>query len=138
LKEFEQGDPVVGAINYSIGSVLEFHDAQHRHWSVWGEGSFQARQDDFISDWAAYQGRDFEVFSYDAMEQNTFGRYFEKSADHAFEISGVTFHRWQGSGFRYELYREEVILPNLIKYYKRPAWLKSLGCPLETKYQVTF
>lgn len=138
LKEFEQGAPVVGAINYSIGSVLEFHDAHHRHWSVWGEGSFQARQDDFISDWAAYQGRDFEVFSYDAMEQNTFGRYFEKSADHAFEISGVTFHRWQGSGFRYELYREEVILPNLIKYYKRPAWLKSLGCPLETKYQVTF
>lgn len=138
LKEFDQAEPVVGAINYSIGAVLEFHDAKHRHWSVWGGGNFQARQDDFITDWSAYQGRDFEVFSYGPMEQDSFSRYFEKSADHEFEIKGVTFHRWQGSGFKYELYREEVILPNLTQYYKRPGWLKSFGCPLETNYRLTF
>lgn len=138
LNEFAQDDRVVGAVNYSIGAVLEFHDAKHRHWSVWGGGNFQARQDDFITDWTAYEGRDFEVFSYEPMEQNEFARYFETSADHAFEVNGVTFHRWEGKGFKYELYRTEVLLPNLSKYYKRPAWLKSLACPLEKNYGVQF
>jgi 4-amino-4-deoxy-L-arabinose transferase-like glycosyltransferase len=138
LKEFEQPNSIVGAINYSIGSVLEFQDKNNRHWAVWGGGSFQARQDDFITDWKSLQGSNFEVFSYDPMAQDEFGKYFEKSSDHSFDIHGVTFHRWEGINFNYERYREEVILPNLIKNYKRPQWLPSLACPLEKNYGVTF
>lgn len=138
MKEFDQDEAVVGAVNYSIATVLEFHDAEQRHWSVWGGGNFQARQDDFITDWTAYRGRDFQVFSYEPMAQHSFARYFTASSEHPFQVAGVTFYRWQGKGFNYELYRTEVLLPNLSKYYRRPAWLKSLACPLETRYQVAF
>lgn len=138
LKEFDQGATVVGAVNYSIATVLEFHDKRQRHWSVWGGGSFQARQDDFITDWTEYRGRDFQVFSYEPMVQHSFARYFAASSEHPFQVGGVTFYRWQGQGFNYELYRTEVLLPNLSRYYRRPAWLKSLACPLETRYQAAF
>lgn len=138
LKQFDQGDAVVAAVNYSIGAVLEFHDAERRPWSVWGGGSFQGRQDDFVTDWSAYRGRDFQVFSYEPMAQHDFARYFAASSEHPFQVAGVTFYRWQGKGFDYELYRTEVLLPNLLKNYRRPAWLKSLACPLETRYQVAF
>lgn len=138
LKQFDSSEDVVAAVNYSIGAVLEFHDTKNRHWAVWGGGSFQARQDDFITDWATYQGKNIQVFSYDPMEPSAFTRYFKQSSNEAFIVKGVTFHRWYGIDFNYELYRQEILLPNLAKNYKRPQWLKSFNCPLEKNYNVTF
>jgi 4-amino-4-deoxy-L-arabinose transferase-like glycosyltransferase len=120
--------------SYSMAAVLSLHAG--RTVPVFGTGSSYARQDDILTDWRAYQGRDLVILRREAAELARYRPYFRDVQVRHFEVRGATFHAVLGRGFDYAAYREGVLRPVRERWYRIPPRLPVGACYFFERYDL--
>jgi hypothetical protein len=117
---------------YSNAVTLGYNLRQYV--AVFGEASSHARHDDLVTDFRAWQGRNFLILRKSEPNPEDYRRYFRRSATDSFEIRGARFWRVRGEGFDYAAYREGVLAGVRRKYYAIPTWLPQRACYMCDRY----
>ena len=83
---------------YSAAATLAYN--ADRPFAVFGEGSFHARQDDFVTDWRAQDGRNVLILRKSAPQAGEYSTYFRRVDVRAFEVLGAHYSSLQVSWAR--------------------------------------
>ena len=118
--------------SYSSAATLAYN--AHRPFAVFGEGSVHARQDDFITDWRAQDGRNVLILRKSEPRQNDYTAYFQRVDFREFELYGARYWLVLGQGFNYPVYYERVLTRIRDRFYRIPAWLPQRGCEFCERY----
>jgi hypothetical protein len=118
------GMEAVALDGYSLASVfdLEFKRRLGRTSPtllVMGTGSRFGRVFDFTSPWKELNGKNVLMIARSEWSPYDWSRFFESTESKWVEENGVRFWLSKGIGFRYELYRDEVIRRSADEYYPR-------------------
>lgn len=117
---------------YTPASIFGFE--RREYMPVFGVGKFHARQDDMLVDFSLYQGKTVRVIVADKPRLEEFAPYFESVRVLSFEQDGVPFYAVEGTGFKYQAYREGVLGTIFKRYFNIPSWLPMTGCPFCVRY----
>lgn len=117
---------------YTPASIFGFE--RREYMPVFGVGKFHARQDDMLVDFSLYQGKTVRVIVTDKPKLEEFAPYFESVRVLSFEQNGVPFYAVEGTGFKYQAYREGVLGTIFKRYFNIPSWLPMTGCPFCERY----
>lgn len=123
---------LLAADGYTPAAIASYHYG--KNFLVFGEGSLHARQDDMITDFRQFAGRDILILKKSAPDMAQYSPYFTKTETRQFVLRGVTFYMVLGYGFNYGQYREKVLRPIKDKYYRIPAFLPHAPCYFCNKY----
>ena len=130
------GESHLAATGYSLASILSY--ARGTTVSVLGPGTHYARQDDFLTDFRAWQGDRVVVVSKRPFSPERYRPWFDRARTEELPFYGVTLHLLVGEGFRYPAYRRDVLEPVRARYYRLgdwlPSWVPIEGCPFCRKY----
>lgn len=118
--------------SYSAAATLAYNAA--RPFAVFGEGSFHARQDDFLTDWRAQDGRNVLILRKSETDAAAYAPFFRSVEVRAFTLHGVRFSVVLGQGFDYAVYHERVLKRVRERFYRIPAWLPQRGCEFCERY----
>jgi hypothetical protein len=108
--------------SYSKSALLGFF--AHTHVPIVGPGSYHGREDDIVTDLRQYDGRDIMIVTDHQKEIAQSQPWFERTEVREHELYGARFRVLLGQGFRYDVYREQVLRPVAERYYRMPAWLR--------------
>jgi len=122
----------LAADSYSGAALLAFH--ARRAVPVFGAGSSHARQDDIITDWRRYAGKDLAILRREAPVMADYAPYFRALQVQRIRLRGAEFHAVLGSGFDYIAYRDRVLTTVRDRYYRVPAWLPAGHCYFFERY----
>jgi len=117
---------------YSPAATLAYH--AQRPFTVFGEGSFHARQDDFFTDWRAQDGRNVLILRKSSPNAADYAPYFRHVDYRDFDLHGVRYYLVLGQGFDYAVYHDRVLRRIRERFYRIPAWLPQRGCELCERY----
>lgn len=120
--------------SYAMAAVLSYH--AKRTVPVFGPGSSHARQDDILTDWRGYDGRDLAILTRDAPELARYRPYFREVEARRFEVRGAPFYAVLGRGFGYAAYREGVLKPVRERWYRIPERLPVGACYFFDRYDL--
>lgn len=123
---------LLAADGYTPAAIISYHYG--KDFFVFGEGSHYARQDDIVTDFRQFNGRDILVLKKSVPDPAQYIPYFRRVEVEQFELHGVTFYFVLGYGFDYENYRKLVLKPIKDKYYDIPAYLPHAPCYFCEKY----
>jgi hypothetical protein len=101
---------------------------------VFGVGKFHARQDDMLVDFSLYQGKTIRVIVAEPPQLQAFQPYFESVRALSFMQDGVPFYAVEGTGFKFEAYRQGVLATIYQRFYNIPRALPMTGCPFCERY----
>ena len=132
LQQIASPGAVLMADSYTSASIYGFERRQYM--PVFGVGKFHARQDDMLVDFSLYQGKTIRIITPDKPALEEFQPYFEKVAVLSFMQDGVPFYAVEGTGFKYQAYREGVLGVAFRHFYNIPTWLPMTGCPFCERY----
>ena len=121
--------------SYSSSATLAYN--ADRPFAVFGGGSFHARQDDFLTDWRAQDGRNVLILQKGAKrapDLAEFAPYFARVESRTFDLHGARFDVVLGQGFNYAVYHDKVLKSVRDRYYRIPAWLPQRGCEFCERY----
>ncbi len=122
---------ILASNSYSAAVTLAY--AADRHVPVFGEGSRYARQDDAVTDYRAFAGRNFLILRRTPSPPGEYDAYFARTESAQVAIEGVPFYLVTGYSFAYEPYREHVLSRVRERYYHIPSWLPG-SCPFCERY----
>ncbi len=125
-------DALLAMDSYSAAATLAYN--ANRPVAVFGEGSFHARQDDFITDWRAQDGRDIVILRRSQPQPEEYAGYFDKIDIREFEIRGARYWRVLGQGFHYPEYHDRVLVRVRDRFYRRPGGLPQRDCDFCDRY----
>ena len=111
---------------YSPAATLAYH--AQRPFSVFGEGSLHARQDDFITDWRAHDGRNVLILRKSAPDREYYAAFFASVELRDFDLHGARYYLVLGQGFNYAAYHDQVLTRVRDRFYRIPASLPQRGC----------
>lgn len=111
---------------YSAASIYGYAAGQHV--PVFGLGSVHARQDDLVVDYSRFDGRTIRVLRTSAPAPGEYEPYFHAVRTWQVVQDGQPFHVVEGQGFRFDVYRQQVLNEVNRRYYAFPAWLPVRGC----------
>jgi hypothetical protein len=117
---------------YSPAATLAYQ--AQRPFAVFGEGSFHARQDDFLSDWRAQAGRNVLILRKSEPEKDYYAAFFRHVEFREFELHGARYYLVLGQGFDYAVYHERVLRRIRDRFYRIPAWLPQRACEFCERY----
>ena len=132
IRPYEQQDFLLASDGYSPAATISYHYG--KEFFVFGEGGLHARQDDLLTDFRQFQGRNILILAKSEPYMNIYAPYFSRVETKAFTLRGATFYLVLGYGFNYEQYREGVLRPIKDKYYRIPAYLPHAPCYFCDKY----
>jgi hypothetical protein len=132
LEQVKTPDAVIMATAYTPAAIYG-HALKH-YVPVFGLGKFHARQDDLLVDYARFDGKTIRIISFSRPELPDYAPYFQQVTLLDMSQSGAQFFVVEGQGFRYELYRQQVLGEIFRRYYNIPAWLPMTGCPFCERY----
>ena len=118
-----QGEYELMTFSYAKSAMLSFWSESHV--PVIGNGSHHGRQDDLITDFRAFDGKKIVVLCDSEARARLAGTWFEESAVQDIEVRGAHFRLVLGRGFKFAEYREAVLRPIALRYYRMPSWLAS-------------
>jgi len=127
-------DRAVFTHSYAGAAEMAYH--ARRHIGVFGEGSYHARQDDRLTDFAALDGRDFLIYLNRHHEPETYLPYFEHIEYRTVNVRGSEFEIVLGTGFRYPVYRDKVLNRINERFYNIPQGWPVGGCHFKEHYQL--
>ena len=125
-------DWVLAMDGYSNAATLA-HNLRQRV-IVFGEGSTYARQDDSLTDFSALSGRNILILTKSVTQPADYAHFFERLTVDSFEVRGARFWRVKGEGFKFPVYRDEVLTTVRNRYYAIPSWLPQTACKLCDRY----
>ena len=117
---------------YSSAATLSYNAG--RHFAVFGEGSTYARQDDFVTDWRAQQGRNVLILRKSAPSLDDYAPYFRQIEVRDFTVLGARYWMVLGQDFDYPAYQERVLWHIRERFYRIPGGLPVRGCDFYTRY----
>jgi hypothetical protein len=132
VKPYEQQGFVLASDGYTSAAIISYHYG--KNFAVFGEGSHYARQDDMVTDFRQYNGRDILVVRKSPPDLVQYTPYFKRVEVTQFELRGVIFYFVTGYGFDFDRYKIIVLKTIKDKYYKIPAWLPHAPCYFCVKY----
>ncbi len=126
------GDYLFAMEGYSPAATLAYN--ANRPFAVFGEGSIYARQDDFITDWRAQDGRNVLILRKNEPRPDDYAAYFRQVDLREFELYGARYWLVLGQGFNYPAYHERVLTRIRERFYRIPEWLPQRGCGFCERY----
>jgi 4-amino-4-deoxy-L-arabinose transferase-like glycosyltransferase len=132
VKPYDQQDFLLATDGYSPSATISYHYG--KEFFVFGEGGLHARQDDILTDFRPYNGRNILVLTKSAPLLQEYTPYFKRVETKIFTVRGANFHLVLGYDFNYEKYKEGVLRPIKNKYYKIPNYLPHAPCYFCEKY----
>ncbi len=117
---------------YSPAASLAYVAGQYI--PVYGVGRHHSRQDDLQVDFRAWDGQPVRVLFRDPVDPQAHAAWFERVSMHTFQVEGVTYHVLDGIGFKYTVYREQVLAEVARHFHAVPAWLPQWGHPFCDRY----
>lgn len=112
--------------SYARAALLAYHFGVEV--PVFGPGSFHGRQDDLLTDFRALNGRNLMLLS-ERDRKGMVHPWFDKLEVREVTVKGVRFELLLGRGFRYAVYREQVLQHVADRYYVMPSWLATMSLP---------
>ncbi|WP_222613204.1 ArnT family glycosyltransferase [Undibacterium jejuense] len=109
--------------SYSSAATLAFH--AQRPVAVYGEGSYHARQDDFLTDWHQLNGKNIVIVFKSRPQLLSYEHDFTSTQLRIIDSHGVRFYLLLGQNFQYLNYRDRVLSRIRVRYYQAPIWLPS-------------
>ncbi|MEJ2451241.1 MAG: hypothetical protein P8047_11290 [Gammaproteobacteria bacterium] len=116
--------------SYSQSAILDYYSGKHV--LVFGPGSYHARQDDMLTDYADYAHKGIAILSFRA-DVSEYAKYFHRFTHIIIPFHGTQFHLGVGIDFKYALYKKDVIDPVKRKYYHIPSWLPHGECYMDSR-----
>ena len=132
IRPYEQDHFILAADGYTPAAIISYHYG--KEFAVFGEGSQFARQDDMITDFRHFAGRNMLILKKSAPDLAQYAPYFHNVETRQFELRGVPFYLVLGYGFDYGQYKRLVLKPAKEKYYAIPAWLPHAPCYFCERY----
>ncbi len=114
--------------SYAQSAMLDYHSGKHV--LVFGPGSYHARQDDMLTDYADYNKKAIAILSF-KKNVSQYSKYFKTFTHVIIPFKGTQFHLGIGIDFNYPLYKKEIIDPIKQKYYHIPSWLPRGECYMD-------
>lgn len=122
----------LAAPGYSLAALLGHETGEPV--AVFGLGSHYARQDDALTDFRALDGGDLLIVSRHPISYADHAPYFRAVETAVVTVRGIPIHLVRGGGFRYALYRRDVLAEIRRRHYAIPPWLPCFGCPFLERY----
>ncbi len=132
VRPYEQQGFLLASDGYTPAAIISYHYG--KNFFVFGSGSSFARQDDIITNFRQFNGRDILVVIKSAPDLTQYTPYFQRVEVRQFPLRGVTFYFVLGFGFDYSHYKESVLKPVKNQYYKIPDFLPHAPCYFCEKY----
>jgi hypothetical protein len=106
---------------YSAAATLAYKAQQPV--IVFGEGSYHARQDDFLTDWRNLDQKNILILTKSMPDMRLYTPYFSQTSVRQVNLHGAHFYFVLGQQFRYPAYRDTVLRRVREHYYRIPRWL---------------
>ncbi len=132
LAQVNKPDTVLMATAYTPAAI--YGHTLKQYVPVFGLGKFHARQDDLLVDFSRHDGKTIRIISFSRPELADYTSYFDHVALLEMEQTGARFYVIDGTGFRFEAYRQQVLGEIFRRYYNIPTWLPMTGCPFCERY----
>jgi 4-amino-4-deoxy-L-arabinose transferase-like glycosyltransferase len=118
--------------SYALSAQLSYH--ANDHIIVFGEGSYHARQDDFITDFRLLKGSNILIMS-EVPKLAAYADFFESYELHTMDIRGTELYYVLGRNFQYEKYRTTILTTIRKRYYNIPGYLPHKACYMDSRYK---
>jgi hypothetical protein len=132
IRPYEEEQFLLATNSYSSAAVISYHSGSN--FFVFGEGSFHARQDDILTDFKQFEGRNILTLRKSIPDMADYTPYFKRVETRPFSLRGANFYLVLGYGFNYEQYKKGVLKPIRERYYNIPAFLPHAPCYFCEKY----
>jgi 4-amino-4-deoxy-L-arabinose transferase-like glycosyltransferase len=132
VRLLEQQGFLLAADGYTPAAIISYHYG--KNFAVFGEGSRYARQDDIITDFRRFAGRNILIVKKSAPDMTQYAPYFQRVEVRQFDLRGVSFYFVLGYGFDYDAYKQRVLQAIKDKYYSIPDFLPHAPCYFCEKY----
>lgn len=120
--------------SYGMASVISYYS--EKPFIIFSEGSVHAREDDKLTDYKKLDGKNILLVKRSLENIERDERFFTSSERKHIDIAGVGFEIMLGKGFKYDLYRKEVLSAVNKKFYAIPDWLPVGRCNFKNKYNL--
>jgi hypothetical protein len=132
LNETTPPDTILATDGYTESSLMEIYSP--RHVAVIGEGVLFGREDDFLTDFRQWDGKDVVIFTRHARDVSEYARYFESISRDDWNWQGSPYYLYRGHAFKYAVYRDGMLAGIRAENYKTPSWLPAPRCELWERY----
>ena len=126
------GRYVFATDRYSTSSIFSY--LRGVHVIVFGWGSYHGRQDDILTDFRKYAGKNILIMTKSAPPVANYAPYFKSIRIKTIMLEGTPFYMVFGHDFNYQSYRAVVLKTIMNFYYKIPAWLPCKRCYMYERY----
>ena len=132
LDQVKAPDVVLMATAYTPAAI--YGQTLRAYVPVFGEGSFHARQDDLLVNFADYEGRTVRIIGFSKPQLDDYQPYFDSVSLITVMQDGVPFYAVEGQHFKWPVYRDKVLKTVFEKYHQIPSFLPMTGCPFCQHY----
>ena len=132
LAQVEAPDTVLMATSYTPASI--YGQTLKTYVPVFGEGSFHARQDDLLVNFANFSGKTIRIIGFSQPNLDDYHAYFDSVSLITVMQDGVPFYAVEGKNFKWPVYRDTVLKTVFEKYHHIPSFLPMTGCPFCQNY----
>ena len=133
LKPYEK-EYTFSMVSYGMASVASYYS--NKRFIIFSEGSVHARIDDKLTNYKDLDGKNILLVKRSKENLEKHERYFDSSERKSMEVDGVRFELVLGHGFKYDLYRKEILAVANKRYYAIPEWLPVGRCDFKEKYNL--
>jgi hypothetical protein len=107
IQPYEREQFLLATDSYSSSAII--FDRYGKNFTVFGDGSRQALQNDTITELSRYSGRNVLILLESEPDLMQFIPYFKTVESRQFRLHGATFYLVLGYGFDYPFYRDNVL-----------------------------
>ena len=132
LTQVQAPDVVIMATSYTPASI--YGQTLKTYVPVFGEGSFHARQDDLLVNFADFDGKTVRIIGLSQPNLDEYRAYFDSVSLITVSQDGVPFYAVEGKHFKWLVYRDTVLKNVFEKRHQIPSWLPMTGCPFCQNY----
>jgi 4-amino-4-deoxy-L-arabinose transferase-like glycosyltransferase len=132
LEKVQATDAVLMATSYTPASI--YGQTLKTYIPVFGEGSFHARQDDLLVNFADFDGKTIRIIGFSRPNLDDYRAYFGSVSLITVSQDGVPFYALEGKNFKWAVYRDTVLKDIFQKRHQIPSWLPMTGCPFCQHY----
>ena len=132
LAQVQAPDTVLMATSYTPAAI--YGQTLKTYVPVFGEGSFHARQDDLLVNFANFDGKTIRIIGFSQPNLEDYRAYFDRVSLITVSQDGVPFYAVEGRNFKWPVYRDTVLKTVFEKYHQIPPSLPMTGCPFCQHY----
>lgn len=129
-------DYTLASDSYARAALLAYH--ARTEVPVVGFGSHHGRQDDLLTDFRAFDGKNLMFFSNRPGRVEMARTWFDSVEVKTLTVRGATFNLVLGRGFKFDVYRENVLRNVVERYYTAPRWLTRYSPPADFVERYSF